>query len=333
MKVEDVDAQGDEVFGEWFRSLHRSEKEAFPDDPGWTEDEIKVFVRNPTDAEAVLAIARDDDGVAVGSFGIFLPTRENLELAFLQLAVDPANRGRGAGRALLEHAEGCARDRGRSVISCRSDEKLEDGESRNTRFARAAGYGIARTDVRRDLKLPVCQERLESLRSDSSSHAAGYELVTWQGSCPDELAAGRAELSRVMSLDAPHGELQLDEESWDIPRLRNWERDISNAGRDLLGAGAVEVATGELVGFSEVGMPREDAVAHQFDTVVAPEHRGNRLGLLIKLANLELIQQRYPDTVRIVTNNAQENEYMIRTNDALGFELVGRAISWHKRLD
>ncbi len=333
MKIDDVNAHDDRALGEWFRSLDRSEKDAFPDDPGWTKDEVKVFIRNPTDAEAMLAVSRDGDGVAVGSFGLSLPIRENLQLAFLQLAVDPLHRGRGAGRALLEHAEQCARDRGRTTISCRTDEKLDGEDSRNTRFARAAGYRVARTDVRRDLLLPMPQERITALRSGAFGHARGYDLVTWQGRCPDELAAGRAELSRVMSLDAPHGDLELDEEVWDETRLRNWERDISNAGRILLGAGAVDVATGELVGFSEVGMPKETkSVALQFDTVVSPRHRGHRLGLLIKLANLDVIQAAYPDTVRIITNNAQENAFMIATNDAMGFELVSRAISWHKSL-
>ena len=59
-------------------------------------------------------------------------------------------------------------------------------------------------------------------------------------------------------------------------------------------------------------------------TVVHPEHRGHRLGLAVKLANLEaLAGSRARDVRLIVTGNAAVNAPMIAVNDMMGFEVAG----------
>ena len=63
------------------------------------------------------------------------------------------------------------------------------------------------------------------------------------------------------------------------------------------------------------------------------EHRGHRLGMLVKIANLRAYEDRRPGERRINTWNAQENEHMLAINVALGFEPVGVAAVWQKRLD
>jgi GNAT superfamily N-acetyltransferase len=68
-------------------------------------------------------------------------------------------------------------------------------------------------------------------------------------------------------------------------------------------------------------------------TVVHPEHRGHRLGLAVKLANVDVLARQAPDVRVIVTGNAAVNAPMIAVNDMLGFEVAGEGHFWQKHLD
>ena len=65
-------------------------------------------------------------------------------------------------------------------------------------------------------------------------------------------------------------------------------------------------------------------------TLVHPEHRGHRLGLAVKLANLEALAHEAPLVRRIVTGNARVNAPMIAVNDLMGFEVAGAGYFWQK---
>lgn len=333
MIIEAIDAGDEAAFAEWFRPFQAAEQFSWPDDPGWAETELRVLYRDQSSSDILIAVARDDDGVAIGCLDISLPKMENLHIAYVVVVVDPGHRGRGVGRALVHHAEHTARERGRGKVIGRTDEPIQDSELRSARFAKAAGYTVGRTDARRELRLPVAPERLDALEAACAATGGRYEIVTWTGACPEELADGRVELGRAISADAPRGTLGYEEENWTMARLRNWESNVADMGRHLLVAGAVERSTGALVGFTEVGVPRSvPEVAYQFDTVVATEHRGHRLGMLLKIATTRFILERSPATGRILTWNAVENDPMIRVNESLGFELVGITTSWQKQL-
>ena len=56
--------------------------------------------------------------------------------------------------------------------------------------------------------------------------------------------------------------------------------------------------------------------------------RGHRLGLLVKLAMLDLLAEREPQVSQILTHNADGNEHMIAINTALGFEVLDRQVTW-----
>ena len=59
-------------------------------------------------------------------------------------------------------------------------------------------------------------------------------------------------------------------------------------------------------------------------------HRGHRLGLLLKLAMMELLAATEPQLERIVTWNAQSNEHMIAVNEALGYTVFGQPNTWYR---
>jgi hypothetical protein len=66
--------------------------------------------------------------------------------------------------------------------------------------------------------------------------------------------------------------------------------------------------------------------------LVLREHRGHRLGMWIKAANLRALLAQFPAIRRVSTFNAQSNGPMLRVNRAMGFTPVGVLIEWQKQL-
>jgi GNAT superfamily N-acetyltransferase len=91
--------------------------------------------------------------------------------------------------------------------------------------------------------------------------------------------------------------------------------------------------TGRLVGFTMIaGDTATRWFGWQQDTIVAPEHRGHRLGTRIKVANLKLARRECPELRLIETCNADSNPYMVAINKAMGFRPHLRAVDWQLNL-
>ena len=104
-------------------------------------------------------------------------------------------------------------------------------------------------------------------------------------------------------------------------------------GRELLVAAARHVPSDSLVAFSELTVSRESPdTAYQWDTLVLRSHRGHRLGGLMKLATMELLDHTGLAVRRISTFNSLLNTPMIRVNEELGARLAGANLLWRKTL-
>ena len=134
-----------------------------------------------------------------------------------------------------------------------------------------------------------------------------------------------------MSTDIPMGDLQLEEESWDEERVRTEYQRIAAMGRRVVDTFAVVEATGELVGYTQVQVPRANpVVGFQQDTLVMREHRGHRLGLRLKAAGTLALMQELPDTRSVRTWNADDNAPMLAVNRALGYVHDAMMREWQK---
>jgi RimJ/RimL family protein N-acetyltransferase len=123
----------------------------------------------------------------------------------------------------------------------------------------------------------------------------------------------------------------VEEEQWDGERIREYEASHVARGRTVLSGGALK--DGRLVAFTDLQVPLSAPErAHQGGTLVLREHRGHRLGALIKAAVLRELAATLPAVRRISTYNSDTNTPMVAVNEALGFRPAGQLSTWSLRL-
>jgi GNAT superfamily N-acetyltransferase len=278
---------------------------------GWTEDPSETW------------LARDVADAPCGWFLLTLPQREDRRYADLRLFVHPARRRAGLGRALAGHAAARAVRAGRAVLT--SDAR--DG-SPGEAFAQAIGARRGITEVSRVLELDsVSAPHLARLRCEAEAAAAGYSLLTLEGAIPEEY------LAPVAAVTAGAGDFPMDpgreQQHWDAERVRQSGRRVAAQGLRYYTVAGRHDASGSLVALTQVGVdPLVPEWALQEFTAVVPQHRGHRLGLLVKAGMLELLAKREPQLRRVITGNADSNKHMIAINSALGFKVLDRWSSW-----
>lgn len=273
------------------------------------------------------------DGVPVGWIQLYLPTLDNIENASVELVVDPAYRRRGVGRALHEHGLMLLREYGRKRLVGSTVTPLPGEEGRElpgAAFAAAAGARPALADVRRRLDVATLDRpRLAALLAETRAAAAGYRTVRWGDHAPGEYVADAAHLEGRLLLDAPLGDLSWEQEKMDAERIRGVERALDARGVRRYNTGAVHEASGRLVAWSQLSLAAS-SVQHAWQqiTIVDPDHRGHRLGLLTKIENLEYALSHEPGLRVIDTYNAAENAHMIAINEQLGFRPAAGSTDW-----
>ncbi|MBD5785985.1 GNAT family N-acetyltransferase [Cellulosimicrobium terreum] len=287
----------------------------------------------------------------VGHLFVSCPTTSNEHLGEIYPFVRPTARGQGIGAALLAVGERVAADAGRTTLLSYTIQGAEPPEGPGTiaattgagrvdaaapgsRFAVAHGYTLEQVERHSLLELPVADGLLAQHGADARA-AAGpdFRLQTWTDEVPDAWAEQVGVLFTRMSTDAPSGGVEYDEDPWDAQRVRTWVDQQLGKGHGFLMTVAEHVPSGVLAAFTLFEYPLDrPEVANQEDTLVLREHRGHRLGMLVKVANLEALALGRPATLRIHTGNAEENDHMLAINVALGFRPAGGWAAWQKRV-
>ncbi|WP_117209677.1 GNAT family N-acetyltransferase [Allorhizocola rhizosphaerae] len=276
-------------------------------------------------------------GQPVGRIVFEIPTMENLDNIHLDLWVAPSARRQGIGRRMHEFALRRAAELGRKRMLGWTLWDLPGIPAPNldgARFAESLGYSTALVDVVRRLDLSAVDDAaLDAVAAAARSKADGYRLVSWTDPHPAEHVHDLARLFARLTADAPHGSLQLEEARVDPDRMLAFQ--AANRARDQIGyhTGAVHEASGRMVAwtaFSKDGTL--DWHAFQQITVVDPDHRGRRLGALIKVENLRHLRAAQPGIRAIDTFNADENRYMISINEELGFRPLYAFQNWQREI-
>ena len=304
----------------------------------------RVFVAVP---EGTSEPTADD---VVGFAKVTLPQQDNTHLADIEIYVHPDHVDEGAEDALLEAAEALAAEHGRTSLVTWSEQVGEpepgpgvlepppgsgrvDGTTSAARFLASNGYVLEQAERYSLLRLPLEDGLLARHQAEAAARAGDdYRLVSWTERAPDEWVDQVAILETRMSTDAPTGDLDLEEARWDAERVRTWERQVADSQHGMLVSAAVHVPTQTLAAFTVLRFPKAfEEIVFQDDTLVLSEHRGRRLGMLVKAENLRLLAELRPGAARVHTWNAEENSFMLAINVALGFRPTGVAGMWQKR--
>ena len=338
VEVVPLDAHDDEQWASFYRVHCEATFFERPyADAGGIETFRVNFTRRSVERDTTGLLARDADAV-VGVAGIAYPLLDNTSLAWLSLLVAPEARRRGVGSALLEAVDSATVDRGRTVIQAEVPVPVDVAASglRETSagvaFASARGFTKAHAETHYVLDLPMPDDLLDRLAAHAAERTDGYRLLSWTDRCPDEWVEPWCRLQEAFVGQAPTGDLEVEPERWDEERLRDVEA-LRLAREQHTFVTAVVGPDGSLVGNTELilGAKMVRRGAMQSGTLVLPEHRGHRLGLAAKVANLRQLQA-FDSTPRLVhTYNAGVNAPMLAVNAQLGFRAVEVEEEWQRR--
>jgi GNAT superfamily N-acetyltransferase len=194
------------------------------------------------------------------------------------------------------------------------------------------GYAVSSVEIVRSLPLPVDPGLLDRHRQRAiAAMGDAYELSVHVNGVPHELRQGVCDASNRLILDAPTGEVEFEPESMTVEDYQTTLDQQRAAGRTLITAVAVHRGTGVVAAYTDLVVPSVDQhVVFQWGTLVLPEHRGHRLGMAVKAANLERLARLAPQRSTVLTMNDEQNPWMVQINEDLGFEIIEEALTMKK---
>lgn len=267
----------------------------------------------------------------------------------LEIMIVPPHWETGVGQALLERLEQEARDVGRTSLivwtlhpATGTSERMLTPATGWGRVAPTplsdllAGNGYLLEQVERNSVLPLGAplDPVENRLTEATAFAGpDYRVVTWTLPTPAELRGGYGRVIARMATDVPSGGLDIEEEVWDEGRVMRRDAKFLAGGQTMSVAAVIHEPSGDMVAFNELVIGSDPTgVTHQWGTLVTKEHRGKRLGTIVKCANLIRWRDVAPDSPKISTFNAEENRPMLDINEAIGFVPASYAGAWQKRL-
>jgi GNAT superfamily N-acetyltransferase len=300
-----------------------------PDDPPFCPQWERGRIDHPLPAEPSEFYVARDGGKLVGVLDIGLTLRDNLTSGWMDIVVDPEERRRGIGTALFEVTKERLPQLGRKLLMIWTRKSGPGAE-----FARRIGAEVGLVEARRRLEVnPETVALAERLLAEARSHTAGYSVVRWAGATPEEYLDGIAYLTGRMSTDAPLDDLAWEAEVYGPERIRERESVFAARGQRSYTTAVVHGRTGQVAGYTELNFdPCTTTHAWQGNTIVDPEHRGHRLGMVLKAENLRYVLEHEPQLQLVSTDNAVSNAHMIAINEALGFRLLDEWCDWQLRL-
>ncbi len=311
-------------------------------------EEVFGFWQDQTDWTQIGFIA-EREGEIIGAVKIMISNEDDVTALDFDLMVDPERWGEGAEEALLAAVEAEARARGIRTIQTWTLHRPDTAgprmtpptgfgsipaEDRQTVFMIQGGFTLEQIERNSvlDLRGPLgtVQDKL-----DAALAAAGedYRLITWTSPTPPEYLEGFAYAISRMSTDAPAAGLVIDEQHWDAARVQRRDARLKAQGLTVSVACVEHVPTGTIAAYNELAIAEDHSGAtQQYGTLVLKDHRGRRLGTVVKCANLLRWRDLVPESPRISTFNAEENRHMLDINEAIGFVPASYAGAWQKVL-
>jgi GNAT superfamily N-acetyltransferase len=312
-----------------------------------TAAEVLGFWQDQSDWTQI-GFAAERGGRILGAVKIMISNEDDVSSIEFDLMVDPEHWGEGVEEALLAAAEAEARARGLMTIQTWTLHRPDTGgprlvpptgfgaipaQDRQTVFMSESGFTLEQVERNSVFDLRGSFDVVEGKLADGLD-AAGldYRLITWTAPTPAEYLEGFAEVLARMSTDAPAAGLVIDEQHWDAERVRRRDARQNAQGLTVSVACVEHIPTGAIAAYNELAIAEHDGATQQYGTLVLKDHRGHRLGTIVKCANLLRWRELVPGSPRVSTFNAEENRPMLDINEAIGFVPASYAGAWKKVL-
>jgi GNAT superfamily N-acetyltransferase len=332
-ELDDAALADDAVMRDFYDISRRAELHGRPDAPFWELQEFLGAVRTPDSGERQQLFAAYDGDRMLGNATLWSFLLDNVDKVAFRVRIDVPERRRGIGRALVERLEQVAKNDGRSLMMTDSLMPFDDREGHaHRRFAEACGYEVSDYEVVRHLTLPVPDERIGEWVAEAAPYHRDYVVATYVGAVPDDLVESLCVLLGQLSVDAPTGVVDFEEEAVSPQRYAEMVAHAEAQGRARYETVAL-TPDRQVVAQSTVLMPLGvSTTVVQMGTFVHREHRGHRLGLATKAINLRTVQAARNDLRLVTTQNGETNDYMVAINERMGFRPVEVSAELVKRL-
>lgn len=332
MEIRALDKTDDGQLRAAYDVNRRAELIGREDVPFWSFDEYVGAVRSPDSRERAEMFGGYLDGQLVGTATLYSFLLDNVEKAWADVDVDPDRRRRGHGRELLGHVEDLARKDDRTLVMTASHLPIEEVETHGyRRFLEACGYALSNIEVVRYLRLPVDATVLQGWADGAADRSAGYEVQTFVDDVPEDLVPSLCVLFGQLAVDAPTGAVDFEEETMTPEHFAERRDAVRAMGRTIYETVAI-TPDRVVVAQTTLSVPTDGSTdVYQWGTFVHREHRGRRLGMAVKAANLRAVQEAYPQMRRVHTQNAETNDFMVSINVTMGFDPVEASAEFVKR--
>lgn len=308
--------------------------------------------QDQTDNTRLGYLAYQDDEL-VGAVSITMPNEEGARTLEFDLFPHPDHWGEGIEDSLLDVVEQVAAERGRTIAQTWSlhpgDAVSDDaGEmmlsptgfgripahDRQTEFWLRRGFTFEQAERNSVFDLRGSFELVERMLAEALEVAgSNYRVVSWTAPTPVEHAEGFAYALSRMATDVPSGDMVFEEETWDAARVARRDARLLKGGHTVSVAAVLHVPSDTIAAFNELVIAADHTGAtHQYGTLALKEHRGHRLGTIVKCVNLLRWRELVPESPRVSTFNAEENRHMLDINETIGFVPASYAGAWKRVL-
>lgn len=306
--------------------------------PLWHDGQYRTFVGYLAKIE----------GRPVGSMQITFAHEEGAEELNVDILALPGFRGLGVEEALLEDLLAEARAQERTILQTYSIHRPDTDHVRlasptgfgeipadaNALFFRDNGFTLEQVERNSTFDMTGSFTAVERMLDEAVAVAGGdYRLVEWIDATPERWRESYAYIRSRMSTDVPMAGAVWTDEVWDAERVIARDQRNLDSGFTISVAAIEHVPSGAIVAFSELALGQEpSAPSHQWGTLVMREHRGHRLGTIVKCANLLRWREIAPLSPLISTFNAEENRHMLDVNEEIGFTTLTVCGLWKRVL-
>lgn len=299
-------------------------RESQPEDPPPPLEAMVQRLRAIPDVAVPSAfVAWAPDGSAAAQAVIWrYEMPENRGMREVNMSVRPDHRRRGLGRELFARLVGAAGE-GADLLTGYTSDRVPSGEAFARRLGAKAGL------VNRTSQLDLATLDRGMVREWAAIDPPGYRLEWIDETFTPERLVPNVIVAYDTMNTAPHDDLEQEDWKTTPALLRDFERTAATRRVERRLLLAIEEATGETAGFTEVNYDaRVPTIVGQNGTAVVPAHRGRGIGKWIKARMLEGVLAEWPAARYVRTGNAYSNAPMLSINDRLGFAVVWSVTIW-----